>query len=114
MARRAWLGDAGYRGVEKRQKGHGSAVRWLAMRASKRPSQPNTPIDRLQERLEQAKASLRARVELSYHIIKNRLGLKRTLPRFAAAGSGCVKRKSAGIDLERLARSGQGRNLKPG
>ena len=73
------FGDAGYRGVEKRQEGHGSAVRWhVAMRASKRRSLPNTPMGRLQERLEQAKASLRARVEHPFHVIKNRLGLKRT------------------------------------
>ena len=73
------FGDAGYRGVEKRQEGHGSAVRWhVAMRASKRRSLPNTPIGRLQERLEQAKASLRAKVEHPFHVIKNRLGLKRT------------------------------------
>jgi IS5 family transposase len=73
------FGDAGYRGVEKRREGHGSAVRWhVAMRASKRRSLPNTPIGRLQERLEQAKASLRAKVEHPFHVIKNRLGLKRT------------------------------------
>jgi transposase, IS5 family len=73
------FGDAGYRGVEKRREGHGSAVRWhVAMRASKRRSLPNTPIGRLQEHLEQAKASLRAKVEHPFHVIKNRLGLKRT------------------------------------
>jgi len=72
------LGDAGYQGVEKRAP-TGSKVRWhVAMRPTKRLALSKTPFGRISERIEGLKASVRARGEHPFHIIKNRFGLKRT------------------------------------
>ena len=78
------FGDAGYQGVEKRPEAGTSAARWhVAMRAGKRRTltdgrMANTRLGRLTERMETLKASIRAKVEHPFHIIKNRFGLKRT------------------------------------
>ena len=73
------FGDAGYQGVEKRPEAGASAVHWhVAMRAGKRRALPDTRLGRLTERMETLKASIRAKVEHPFHIIKNRFGLKRT------------------------------------
>lgn len=75
--RMAW-GDAGYQGVEKRQENQSSTVKWeVAMRPGKRRALPDTEIGRLAERLEQIKASVRAKVEHPFHIVKNRFGMKK-------------------------------------
>ena len=78
------FGDAGYQGVEKRPEAGTRAVRWhVAMRAGKRRTQTSgcvadTRLGRLTEQMEALKASIRAKVEHPFHIIKNRFGLKRT------------------------------------
>ena len=65
-------GDAGYTGVEKRQENQGRAVTWhIAMRPGKRRALPDTELGVLLDRLEQVKASIRAKVEHPFHIIKN-------------------------------------------
>ena len=64
--------DAGYTGVEKRQENQGRAVTWhIAMRPGKRRALPDTELGVLLDRLEQVKASIRAKVEHPFHIIKN-------------------------------------------
>ena len=72
------FGDAGYRGVEKRQENGSSKVDWhVALRPGKRRALPDTPLGRLAEKVEQFKASVRAKVEHPFHIVKNVLGLKK-------------------------------------
>ncbi len=66
------LGDAGYVGVEKREENAGKSVAWhTALRPGKRKDLPKNKIGRLMEKLEKAKATVRARVEHPFHIIKN-------------------------------------------
>ena len=75
--RMAW-GDAGYQGVEKREGNRHREVQWeVAMRPGKRRALPPTEIGRLQDKLEQLKASVRAKVEHPFHIVKNILQLKK-------------------------------------
>lgn len=72
------FGDAGYQGVEKREENRNTAVAWhVALRPSKRRALPDTELGRLDEQIEQVKASVRAKVEHPFHIIKNILGLKK-------------------------------------
>ena len=63
------FGDAGYQGVEKREESIECPVTWyVAMRPSKRKALPATPLGGLLERLEHAKASIRAKVEHPFHV----------------------------------------------
>ena len=48
-----------------------------AMRPGKRRALPDTPLGRILEKIEYYKASVRAKVEHPFHIIKNLLGLKK-------------------------------------
>jgi transposase, IS5 family len=70
------FGDAGYQGVDKRAEHQGSKVRWhVALRAGKRKAlEPDSPIDRIQEELEQLKARVRAKVEHPFRVIKQQFG----------------------------------------
>ena len=65
------FGDAGYRGVHKRDEAAGP--RWhVAMQPGKRKQlDPGRKWARLLERAEQLKASIRAKVEHPFHVIKN-------------------------------------------
>src|SRR5664280_2563208 len=65
------FGDAGYRGVHKREEAKGP--RWhVAMQPGKRRQlDPSRKWARLLERAEQLKASVRAKVEHPFHVIKN-------------------------------------------
>jgi IS5 family transposase len=66
------LGDAGYQGVERRPESLRQPVTWhVALRPGVRRALPDDALGRLQERIEQVKASLRAKVEHPFHIIKN-------------------------------------------
>jgi IS5 family transposase len=68
----AALGDAGYQGVEKRPENIGKTVTWhVAMKRSKRKALPNNKLGRMREKLEHLKASVRAKVEHPFHVIKN-------------------------------------------
>jgi transposase, IS5 family len=72
------FGDAGYQGVERREENQGSEVEWkVALRPGKRKALPKTAIGRLKEKIEQLKASIRAKVEHPFHIVKNILGMKK-------------------------------------
>ncbi len=66
------FGDAGCQGVEKREENLELPVNWhVAMRPSKRRALPGTPLGELLETVEQAKASIRAKVEHPFHVVKN-------------------------------------------
>jgi IS5 family transposase len=66
------FGDAGYQGVEKRIESLECPVTWhVAMRPSQRKALPATPLGGLLERYEHTKASIRAKVEHPFHVVKN-------------------------------------------
>lgn len=68
----AAFGDAGYQGVEKREEPLETPVTWhVAMRPGKRRALDKSPEGEPQEWLEQAKASIRAKVEHPFHVVKN-------------------------------------------
>jgi IS5 family transposase len=68
---KAVLGDAGYQGVGKRPENADKAIDWhTAMRPSVRKALKKNPVGRAKEKLEQAKASVRAKVEHCFHVVK--------------------------------------------
>ena len=71
----AW-GDAGYQGVDKRDEFKDSKVRWeVAMRPGKRRAlDSERELDRLIEKAEKLKASIRAKVEHPFRLIKQQFG----------------------------------------
>ncbi|MGE0315929.1 MAG: IS5 family transposase [Lautropia sp.] len=72
-------GDAGYQGVEKREENAATPVTWhVAMKRGKRKALANTPWGRTLERIEQLKASVRAKVEHAFHVVKNLFGHRKT------------------------------------
>jgi IS5 family transposase len=72
------FGDAGYQGVDKRDAQKRVKARWhVAMRPGKRHALRQNPMGRILEELEQLKASVRAKVEHPFHIIKNLFGLRK-------------------------------------
>ncbi|MGA7180374.1 MAG: IS5 family transposase [Thiobacillaceae bacterium] len=77
-AEKTAFGDAGYQGVEKREENRNSTVSWqVALRPGKRRALPDTESGRLCERIEKLKASVRAKVEHPFHIVKNLFGHKK-------------------------------------
>jgi len=74
----AAFGDAGYQGVENRQENQSRSVKWhVALRPGKRRALPDTETGRLREQFEKLKASVRAKVEHPFHVVKNIFGHKR-------------------------------------
>lgn len=68
----AAFGDAGYQGVEQRAENVGKTVTWhVAMKRAKRKALPKNKLGRMAEKLEHLKASVRAKVEHPFHVIKN-------------------------------------------
>jgi transposase, IS5 family len=67
--------DAGYQGAHKRP-GAAKKVRWhIAMRPGKRKAlDPARPLDVIVEKLEQLKASVRAKVEHPFRVLKRQFG----------------------------------------
>lgn len=66
------FGDAGYQGAEKREENLELPVNWhIAMRPGKRKALPGTLLGELMEKVGQAKASIRAKVEHPFHVVKN-------------------------------------------
>ena len=64
------FGDAGYRGVHKREEAQGP--QWhIAMQPGKRKLLSNSALGQMLEGVEQIKASIRAKVEHPFHIVKN-------------------------------------------
>jgi len=73
------LGDAGYQGVEKRKENQDTKLTWhIALKRSKRKALPANRLGKLLEKLERAKASLRAKVEHPFHLVKNLFKHKKT------------------------------------
>ena len=68
--------DAGYQGVDKRQETQGIAVNWhVAMRPGKRKAlDKSTPMGAIMDKLEKTKASIRAKVEHPFRVIKRQFG----------------------------------------
>ena len=68
----AAMGDAGYQCVEKREENLGKSVTWhVAMKCSKRKVLPNNKLGRMTEKLKHLKASVRAKVEHPFHVVRN-------------------------------------------
>ena len=66
------FGDAGYQGVEKREENLECPVTWLiALRPGKRKALKDTPQGKRIEWIEHTKASIRAKVEHPFHVVKN-------------------------------------------
>lgn len=66
------FGDAGYQGVEKREENLELPVTWhIAMKRGKRKALPKNPWGERVEWIEQAKASIRSKVEHPFHVMKN-------------------------------------------
>jgi IS5 family transposase len=62
--------DAGYQGIEKRSEMQGRGIGFrVAMRPGKRRALPDTPEGRLDDRVETAKAHIRAKVEHPFRVI---------------------------------------------
>ena len=70
------FGDAGYQGADKRPDAV-QGVRWqVAMRPGKRKNldKANSPIDALMDKIEKCKASIRAKVEHPFRVVKRQFG----------------------------------------
>ena len=68
------MSDAGYQGVEKREGNLGKNVAWhiaMKLKRTKRKALPNNKLGSLTEKLEHLKASVRAKVEHPFHVVKN-------------------------------------------
>ncbi len=73
------LGDAGYQGVDRRPENQARPVTWhVALRPGVRRALPNDELGRLRQRIERVKASLRAKVEHPFHVIKNLFRYRKT------------------------------------
>ncbi len=72
----AAFGDAGYQGVAKREEAKDSQVNWnVAMRPGKRSALDKTDkLGQLYEKLEKLKASVRAKVEHPFRVLKQQFG----------------------------------------
>jgi len=86
------LGDAGYRGVEKREENQGRNVQWhIAMRPGKRRTLGRGNMGRMLESYERAKASLRSRVEHPFRVIKRQFGFTKVRYRGLAKNTAQLK-----------------------
>jgi IS5 family transposase len=65
--------DAGYTGAEKREELQGVSVDWhiAARRSTVKKIDPKRPLRAVLDALEHAKASIRAKVEHPFHVVKN-------------------------------------------
>ncbi|NIA55063.1 IS5 family transposase [Massilia sp. TW-1] len=73
------FGDSGYQGADKRPENADKAVIWhIAMKRSVRKAMKKNPLGRAKEKLEKAKASVRAKVEHPFHVLKNLFKYRKT------------------------------------
>ncbi len=85
----AW-GDSGYRGVAKREEMQGMEIRWhIAMEPGKRSwLDKKSQLGEMLDKIEKLKASVRAKVEHPFRVIKQQFGFTkaryRGLPKNAA------------------------------
>ena len=71
------FGDAGYRGVDKREEAQGPD--WhIAMQPGKRKQLSDSALGQMLEKVEKIKSSIRAKVEHPFHVIKNLFRHKKT------------------------------------
>ena len=71
----AAFGDSAYLGADKREDSLGSNVTWhVAMKRGKRKAISKGPMKNTIERLEKLKASVRARVEHQFRVVKQQFG----------------------------------------
>jgi transposase, IS5 family len=83
---------AGYRGIEKREEHEGRRVQWhIAMRPGKRRALGASALDRLVDSYERSKASLRAKVEHPFRVIKCQFGFRKVRYRGLAKNTAHVK-----------------------
>ena len=70
------FGDAGYQGAQKRPDARKEVAWHVAMRPGKRKEldKENNPIDALIDQVEKIKASIRAKVEHPFRVIKRQFG----------------------------------------
>lgn len=86
------LGDAGYRGVERREENQGRELQWhIAMRPGKRLALDKGNTGRMLESYERAKASLRSRVEHPFRVIKCQFGFTKVRYRGLAKNTAQLK-----------------------
>jgi IS5 family transposase len=85
------LGDAGYQGVDKREEHEGRPVDWhIALRPSLR-KRLSASVQPLQEAYEHTKASLRAKVEHPFRVIKRQFGYTKVRYRGLAKNTAQLK-----------------------
>jgi len=86
------LGDAGYRGVQKREENQGRPIRWhIAMMPGKRRLLGDGKLDQMRESYERSKASLRACVEHPFRVIKCQFGFTKVRYRGLAKNTAQLK-----------------------
>ena len=70
------FGDAGYQGIDKRRDAKKDVTWHIAMRPGKRRAldKENNPVDALIDQVEKIKASIRAKVEHPFRVIKRQFG----------------------------------------
>jgi transposase, IS5 family len=69
------LGDAGYQGVDKRPDANPKVLWHVAMRPGKRKLLDKTQVlDRMKDEFEHTKASIRAKVEHPFRVLKQQFG----------------------------------------
>jgi len=69
------FGDAGYQGIEKRPDAKTGVTWHVAMRPGKRKAlDKNDPLDVLTDKIEKAKAGIRAKVEHPFRVLKRQFG----------------------------------------
>lgn len=67
--------DAGYQGVDRREENRGTPVTWrVALRPGRRRALPDSESGRLQAWIERIKASIRAKVEHPFRVLKRQFG----------------------------------------
>lgn len=73
------FGDAGYQGIDKRPNASADVTWHVAMRPGKRRKlNKSDQLDKLTEQIEKAKASIRAKVEHPFRVIKRQFGHVKT------------------------------------
>lgn len=86
------LGDSGYRGAPLRKENQGRNVQWhIAMMPGKRRALGKGNMGRMLESYERAKASLRARVEHPFRVIKRQFGFTKVRYRGLAKNTAQLK-----------------------
>lgn len=73
------FGDAGYQGADKRPETKHVKAQWLiAMKRGKRKALPEDAMGKLLDHFEKLKASIRAKVEHPFHVVKNLFSHRKT------------------------------------